>query len=1082
MEKNKTGMQGENYELETPTQTMYEEEGPTQLMYEEEGSTRIMFEEPEPVTEVLREPTVGDRTIQNMSDNVAGELNRILETDNTELLLGEGMEEALKKATTTTGAKMCLSCFHTFKTGKFCPYCGEAYVEQEEESYYLPAGTKLNNGRYILGQAVNNGGFGIIYRGWDEVLQRVVAIKECYPASLVTRPMGSKSVVVNSSRAERYDEYQQILEDYVLEATIMSRFSKTRNVCNVYDHFKENNTAYIVMEFLEGQDLKTYRRANPNMTPEEKTEIMTQILEGVEVIHREGVVHRDIAPDNIYICKDGGNNITVKIIDFGIAAVDGKKRLKNRVVVKPGYTPPEQYLSGGATGPWTDVYAVGATLYFLFTGEVPAEVTDRQRGATLIEPKQLEARIPKNVDAAIMHALSADVEQRFQSIRELRDYINRKKAPAPAVAKSNGSAGTKGPKEKKKGKGGLIVVILLLVAALIGGGFFLFKDEILSMFKKEEASLTVWIGVSPDEEKAKEEKERYRELFDLYTEQNPEITIDLIALPEDELVDEFFAVSKSKRPDVVEVVYASEELAEELQILSFMKDNEDENTEGALKAAKKLSYQAVPMARAVELCFVLADGETIKTDSSEYGAVLEKMPGRYTVEEADDAKVWYTDFFGSCDARGNEEDAKALLTFMLSKEAQDVLHIQNDSGMLPVTEDGLNDYVKLYTELKEIKEKIADYTITLQTDSDDLYRDRIDTSSDVKPDPTKPVEKESFELEDCTKLAATEAKRRLEEKGLGVRFELEYHDTVAEGKVIGQHPEAGEDVKAGEEIILIVSQGKVPATPAPVPSPTPTPKATPTPEPSPTPEPTEAPTATPTKKPTPTPTKKPTKTPTPKPTKTPTPKPTATPYTYMNIHKAKVGSHVYFGTYEQDGNTGNGKEAIEWEVLAVEKDRVMLISRYCLDAIPYNTEATSVVWSGSSIRTWLNSTFYYEAFSQKEQNSLVSTLLENKSNEKYGTSGGEATTDRIYLLSHEEAKEIFKTADLRQVTATKYAQSKGVIVSTLKNYKGNCDWWLRTPGDSYMAMTVGVTGDFALRGNSVQLKTAGVRPVIWVSK
>ena len=291
MENNKTGMQGENFELETPTQMMFEEEGPTQIMFEEEtptqmmpeeeGTTQMMLEEPEPVTEVLREPTVGDRTIQNMSDNVAGELNRILETDKTELLLGEGTEEALKKAATTTGAKMCLASFHTFKSGKFCPYCGEAYVEQEE-SYYLAAGTKLNNGRYILGQAVNNGGFGIIYRAWDEVLQRVVAIKECYPASLVTRPMGSKNVVVNSSRAERYDEYQQILEDYVLEATIMSRFSKTRNVCNVYDHFKENNTAYIVMEFLEGQDLKTYRRANPNLTPEEKAEIMEQILEGID--------------------------------------------------------------------------------------------------------------------------------------------------------------------------------------------------------------------------------------------------------------------------------------------------------------------------------------------------------------------------------------------------------------------------------------------------------------------------------------------------------------------------------------------------------------------------------------------------------------------------------------------------------------------------------------------------------------------------------------------------------------------------------------------------------------------------------
>ena len=1101
MVNNRTGFPGNKYEADRPTQTMYEKEDQTQ----------IMFEEPEPVNAMLQEPTVGDRTIQNMSEKVAGELNRILEKDKTEILLGEGTEKALKKAT-AAGPKMCLSCFHTYKAGKFCPYCGAAVKEQEEQSYYLPAGTRLNNERYVLGQAVNNGGFGIIYRAWDEVLQRVVAIKECYPASLVARPIGSKSVVVNSSRAERYDEYQQILDDYVLEATIMSRFSKTKNICNVYEHFKENNTAYIVMEFLDGQDLKTYRRDNPNMTSEEKTEIMNQILEGVEAIHKEGVVHRDISPDNIYICKDENNKMMVKIIDFGIASMDGKKRLKNRVVVKPGYTPPEQYISAGTTGPWTDVYAVGATLYFLFTGEVPAEVTDRQRGATLIEPKQIEAKMTRTLDWAIMRALSTDVELRFQSIKELRECINKKKVPVTPVIKSKGSSGKK---VKKKGKGGLIGVIILLLVALLGGGFFLFKDRILSLFQKKEVSLIVWIGTSLDEEKAEREEARYRELFELYEKEKEGIDIELVTMSETELVDAFFAIPKEERPDVVEVVYASEKLSEELQILSSLKDNADDNTQETIRVARKLSYQAIPMARAIELCFVSMGTEkedatqvfsltdfskatgSVKfvTDSSAYSDIQNRVPGRYTIAEADDAKVWYTDFFGICNARGNQKNAEALLTFMLTDEAQDILHIRNESAMLPVTENGLSNYVKVYTELKMFTKRIADYSVELQTESGDLYRDAVSkSSSSVKPELTKPVEKESFRLESYTGSDATEATKSMEEKGLGVKYELDYSETISEGKVIRQNPEAGTEVTAGMEIVLVVSQGKLPATPTPKPTPTLVPTPMPTSTPIPTPEPTKEPKVTSTPKPTKTPTPKPTKTPTPKPTKTPTPKPTntpkptptpspaPTPYSYVNIHKAKVGTEVYFGKYEQDGNTNNGKEEIVWEVLEVQNDRVMLISRYCLDGISYDTGENGGVWSHSSIRTWLNEIFYYEAFSHKEQNCLVSTFLENKGNELTGEKGGESTTDKIYLLSFDEVLRCFEETELLEGQPTKYAKNKGVYISTHKDFKGNCDWWLRTPGKAGRAMTVGVSGVVSQNGSSVQLTMIGVRPVIWVSK
>ena len=985
--------------------------------------------------------------------------------DRTQMLSGNFEDEP----------KMCLNCFHTYKGGKLCPYCGEIAKDSGEDTYYLPAGTKLNHGRYVLGQSVSSGGFGILYRAWDTTLERVVAIKECYPASLVTRPIGQKEVVVNSSKIERFDEYQAILEDYVYEATVMSRFSKATNVCNVYEFFKENNTGYIVMEFLEGEDLKTYRKKNAYISNEEKNTIMMQILDGVEALHKEGVVHRDIAPDNIYICKNDEGKITVKIIDFGIATMDGKKRMRDRVVVKAGYTPPEQYISGGTTGPWTDVYATGATLYFLFTGEVPAEVTDRQRGTTLIEPKQLEAKIPKALDAAIMCALSTDIESRFQSVKELKESILGKKAPkAPATQKSGGSA--KVPKQEKKKKSGGLIAVLLILLLLAGGAavfFLFFKDRFFGKEEiPEEVTLTVWVGTPEDADAKQIEESRYREVFRLYEKQNETVTIKLVTMPEEELAEKFLAASKAERPDLVEVVYGSEEICEELGVLGFVKEDDMRSAmPGAVKASKSLSYQAFPLSRAAELCF-LANGTTqdaakeVKSiakflegasdvkyyaDSSAYTAILEELPGRFTVEvAADKSQAWYSDFFG-VSSKGNSELAEDVLKFMLSADAQAVLHVQNESTMLPVTTEAMENYTTVYSGLGFLAGEIEDYTAVVQTNKNNLYRDE---------DKTAEPEDEKFLLDDVVGMDAETAQTLLEAMGLGVKFDTAYSDKYEEKKVTKQTPEAGTEVEPGTEITLVISKGKKP-------TPTPEPTATPEPSPSPTPVPTKKPTATPK------PTKKPTATP--KPTPSPTPK----PIIYRNIHKAKVGSYVEYGSYEQDGYSSNGKEPLEWQVLAVESDRVLLISRYVLDSVPYNDSAEGVVWSNSSVRTWLNNTFCSEAFTQTELGNILSTEVSNPNNEKYGTVGGGTTWDKVFFLSETEAATYFKNATARKAVATEHAQDEGVSVDG----DGYCEWWLRTPGgDSRMAVTVQKGGNVAIRGCSVQLGLVGVRPVMWIKK
>lgn len=204
------------------------------------------------------------------------------------------------------------------------------------------------------------------------------------------------------------------------------------------------------------------------------------------------------------------------------------------------------------------------------------------------------------------------------------------------------------------------------------------------------------------------------------------------------------------------------------------------------------------------------------------------------------------------------------------------------------------------------------------------------------------------------------------------------------------------------------------------------------------------------------------------------------------IKNAKVGDIVYFGTYEQDNDTSNGKENIEWRVLAKENSRVLVISDKALDCQPYNSSYTEeVTWENCSLRKWLNGTFLNKAFSTEEQAQIQNTTVSADNNPQYSTNPGNATTDKVFLLSINEVEKYFNSDEARKCAPTAYAKAQGASTSdTFKTPSGaaTCWWWLRSPGDDQSsAAYVYFGGDVFELGNYVFSGLNAVRPAMWIT-
>ena len=625
----------------------------------------------------------------------------------------------------------------------------------EENLYCLRKGTRLI-GRYTVEGVLGQGGFGITYLGMDELHKKKVAIKEFFPQGIVTRNIEYEDTVTVTLVGEK-ENYDKGKERFLKEAQTMAMFSKDKGIGKALDFFEINNTAYIVMEYLEGVTLKQYLRENKRIDAEDLVELLVPLIEALDEIHSQGLIHRDISPDNIMVLPDG----RIKLMDFG-AARDytefGEKSLS--IVLKPGYAPPEQYQTHGVQGPWTDIYALCATMYKCITGENPPDAIDRLVDDHLKKISAFGFTVSPQIEEAIIKGMSVAAKDRYQNVGDFCEDLY--------------------------------------------GGY-------------EERSVS-----EAEESQSQVEPET--------AEQSVEDKADML---KDEVPQEKYSTTEAVLENENLI---SEELSENAGLTS-----EENEAEAGIESETSNAGNKVPE------------------------QILEKERDSTTPEKE-----------GLSDNRGKEE--------------------------------------------------------------------------------TKKIQKKN-------------------------KYFL---------PIIGM-------------LILLGITG----------------------------------------------------------------------FFVYNKSEYKVGKTIEFGNYPQDKD--GTEKPIEWIVMKKEGNQVLLLSKYVLDAKPYNEEFEDVTWETSDIRQWLNNEFYTTAFNKAEKAKIQTSLIKNEDNSKYGTNGGNDTEDKVFLLSEKETETLFSNKEERIAKATEYATKSGVYVN---EEKAAC-WWLRSPGNKgYIAAEVNHYGWVDRYGDYVDYSYDGVRPAL----
>ena len=668
----------------------------------------------------------------------------------------------------------------------------------EENLHCLRKGTRLI-GRYTIEGVLGQGGFGITYLGIDELHEKKVAIKEFFPQGIVTRNIEYQDTVTVTFVGEK-DNYEKGKERFLKEARTMAKFSKDEGIVKALDFFEINNTAYIVMEYLEGITLKQYLRENQRIAPEDLIELLVPLIESLDEIHSQGMIHRDISPDNIMVLPDG----RIKLMDFG-AARDytefGEKSLS--IVLKPGYAPPEQYQTHGVQGPWTDIYALCATMYKCITGENPPDAIERVMDDHLKKISAFGIPVLPQIEKAIIKGMSVTAKDRYQNVGDFCEDLY--------------------------------------------GGY-----EENSEPEAEESQAEPVVAEANVETK-----------MDMLTEETPQSKY-----PTTEAVQE--------REKLI-----SKELSENAGLTS---------EENVAKAG-------------------------IETDKNDAGnKVPEQSPEKEKVSITPEKE-------GIPDNRDKEETKK----------------VQKK-----------NDYFPL----------IIGILILLGIAGSFAYNKSVSkkgTSTKVESS-SQEEDKESEHKEETT--TKVESSSQKEDKN------SDY----------------------------------------------------------------------------------------------------------------KIGETIEFGNYpqEEDGT----EKPIEWIVMKKEGNQVLLLSKYVLDAKPYNEELEAVTWETSDIRQWLNNEFYTTAFNKTEKAKIQTSLIKNEDNSEYGTSGGNDTEDKVFLLSEKEAETLFSNWEERIAKATEYAQKSGVCVDEKKRSV----WQLRTPADeSDGAAAVSFYGSVDTYGYVVDCRDEGMRPALYLN-
>lgn len=621
----------------------------------------------------------------------------------------------------------CMNCMKEYDDSEACcPECGFVKGTPPKEIYHLYPEVVLAD-RYVIGTVVAYGGFGILYRAWDQKLQVMVAVKEYFPSSYVNRNPGEKEIFIYTSK--RQGEFQEGLESFLAEARNTAKFSSHPNIVNVYDYFKENGTAYMVMEFMDGMTLKQYtRQTGGRLAWQEAVRILTSICDDLQVVHEAGILHRDISPDNIMLCQDG----SIKLFDFGAAKFsDVERDVTRTIILKIGFAPPEQYRAKSIQGPWTDVYALGATLYRTITGILPDESVNRQEAIlkegkdTLIPPKQYVPDLPDYLNIAVCKAMAIQTELRFKDVREFKDALLNRKSYLDIEQELK--------KRKRRRKAGMAALAALLFGGIAGCFVYYWNRQNETMLKGAE--VTMWASV-PEGETEEMRRTVLEQMLDEFRNDYPAVKIELVCIPEQSYTEKLIkAAGTEDFPVLYECPTGGNQKERSLE-------ERQDDLSGVLNLLDESDYyffskqvlgetiRQIPLGMHLPAVYIntrlqnteklpeeendrdaFLDGSSLMflSDTESYEEVQQKLPGIYAVRALDTDSLYVEyDQEWSVDSRNTEMNrnaARRILYYLLGETAQDILHVQND-GSLPLNRNEMEAYLDINQEFEFLKQQL----------------------------------------------------------------------------------------------------------------------------------------------------------------------------------------------------------------------------------------------------------------------------------------------------------------------------------------------------------------------------------------
>lgn len=626
----------------------------------------------------------------------------------------------------------CMNCMKEYEEGPAkCPRCGYVRGTRPREIYHLYPEMELAD-RYIIGTVVGFGGFGVLYRAWDRKLEHMVAIKEYYPAGMVTRIPGQKEVILYTGK--KHDEYKNGLTRFLDEARNTARFSSNPNIVNVFDFFEENGTAYMVMEFLEGVSLKEYiSRAGGRLPWQQAVEIGLRIIDALKDVHGAKILHRDLSPDNVFMCDDG----KIKLLDFGAARFTGLDDEKTRtIVLKMGFAPPEQYRSKSQQGPCTDIYALGATLYRAITGLTPDESVNRQdsinhnEGDTLKPMSQFVEGIPQYLDNAVLRAMALEPTLRFQNVQQMADALQNKKSYADLAREIR--------RRKRRRAVGIAASLMILAAGAAAGLLYSRQQKLIRNL--DQVELSVWMPVKDGMDSGQTEQ-LFLDMSAEFLENYPGVQLDITCISPENYRDRLEeAAGTEEFPSLFESTGLADELGGRMASLEqevyerLEQDGAAAPVAGVLdpQSREVLNPNQVPLGFKASVLYVNTELEKTGaefeadnsgrdfleagsrawvSDTSEFTQVQAHIAGRYAVRPLENGEVpaGYTDVWSVNGEAGAMERAAAgrLLYFLLRQPAQDILHLRHDTA-LPVNEQVYRIYLGVNRELEFVDGQLGE--------------------------------------------------------------------------------------------------------------------------------------------------------------------------------------------------------------------------------------------------------------------------------------------------------------------------------------------------------------------------------------